>query len=342
MSKSFIGVSLGGLVLIASSILAFALGASIGQRGDRASLLLASSEVRFEPARDMVESIDDALAPAGVPGVFVYQGVLTDSNGDPATGMIDLTFTLQSNLPQPVTHSMIQHTVEPDEFGRFQVDIPLADPMVMINSEDLLIDCRENGAMNPIAVVPVQHTPRAWTAEHARTSVLAVEAAFAEFAETAQDANFALEAFTAQSATNAENANNANNATNATNAQTAVSAQTADALTNDNTVTLSLNAPFSVYGNGYEAPEATRVGNVVHLSGLVDVDATINNTAMTTLPVGMWPTGRIILSVNTQSTLYQGAPPRRFDVLPNGQIFLFQQINENDWFSLDGLSFIVD
>lgn len=329
MSKSFIGVSLGGLVLIASSIFAFALGASIGQGAGQsaghARLVMVSSEVRFEPARVMLQETDDGQTPeGGNTDVFVYQGVLTDSNGDPASGLIDLFFTLESTMPTPEIHSQVRYFVNPDEYGRFQVEIPLADPAVMITFEDLLIDCRETGAMDPIATVPVRFNPRAWTAQHSKTS------------DTADEANFALEALTAQSATDADNAQNAQNA------QNAVSAQTADALTNDITVTLTLNTPFSVYGNGYDAPKATRVGNVVHLSGLVDVDETTNSSIIAMLPVGMWPSERIILSVNTQSTLYNGTPPRRIDVLNNGQVILLQQLNSGQWFSLNGLSFIVD
>ena len=324
MSRSFIVVCLSGLVFLGSVILAFVMGASLAAPNQHSGLQMVSSDVRFEHRDPITHAGDQDPQGANPQGLFVYQGVLTDTNGVPATGSIDLYFKIQSTIPNPITHWEGRIFVYPDNQGRFQVDLPLTDPVTMITFEDLLIDCRENGAIDPIAVVPVQYAPRAWTSVHART------------ADEAGTALFATAADSAATATDAENAINAQNA------QFAQSADVADALTLDNRVVLSLNAPFSAYGSGYDAPTATRVGNVVYLTGLVDVSTPINTSTIATLPSGMIPQGRSIHGVNTLHTLYNGEGPVRIDVLNNGDIVLIQQLDAGEWFSLNGCSFIVD
>lgn len=153
-----------------------------------------------------------------------------------------------------------------------------------------------------IANIPVQYTPRAWYSDHARTSTFAV---------TAQNADLA---------------------------------QQADGLTNDQTVTLMLNKPFEPYGPPYAVPKAARVGNVVHLSGTaVAFVSALPNQSLATLPVGMRPSERMILTFEAYRSLdFDGFSPHRFEVYPDGRILCTDLMNDNEYFSLNGTSFIVD
>jgi len=310
MHKSLIATSITYLAVLGSIVGAFVMGTRVNSQAASSQLMLVNSQIRFEPAP---EQLDDTQTNAGIVPMFVYQGVLNDSNGDPVIGPVDLSFSLYSIGFIIFEHASVDTSVTPDAFGRFQVDVPLGDAITMSNYSDLFLEIRETGGVL-IANIPVQYTPRAWYSDHARTSTLA------ESAINAQDAVFAQQA------------------------NTAMTAMQADELTNDHTVTLTLNTPFEPYGPPYAVPKAARVGNVVHLSGTaVAFDQVWGVESLATLPVGMRPSERMILTFEAYRSLdFDGYSPHRFEVYPDGRILSTDLMNDNEYFSLNGTSFIVD
>lgn len=130
-------------------------------------------------------------------------------------------------------------------------------------------------------------------------------------------------------------------ADSADNALLADSALVAGALSNATTQAITLNAPFSAYGAGYEPPSMTRQGNTVVLSGLLRDDAGggISGAQIATLPVGFRPANRHIFM------LMCSTGPARVDVLPTGQITFTASPNAAiafGWLSLSGISFPVN
>jgi len=317
MSKSFLTISVTGLIFITSIIASFVLGVSISQQPASSGLVLINNEVRFEPtAAPDPGPLDDGQTNEGITSVFVYQGVLNDINGDPVAGPVSLSFSLYSNGIAVFEHSSLDTTVTPDAFGRFQVDMPLGDAEIMSNYADLYLQITETGGAL-IANIPVQYTPRAWYSRHSKTSELAQSASLAETAINAQNSELALQAITAMQA---------------------------DELTNDQTVTLTLDKPFEPYGPPYAVPKAARVGNVVYLSGVANAYLQVLGVeTLVTLPVGMRPSERIILTFEAYRSLdFDGFSPHRFELHPDGRILSTSSMNSNEYFSLNGNSFIVD
>lgn len=185
MSRSLIVSSFAGLLVISSILGAFVLGVSLDHPRSSA-LVLVNSDVRFQ-VNNPSEHPEDAVSPQGVDPFFTYQGVLKDTNANPASGPVDLRFRLHSTIPNIVDFAILTTTVNPDASGAFQVEIDLPDSVLMSAASDLLLEIKEPGSSETIALVPVHYTPRAWVSDYARS---------------AGSANTALSANTASQLTN--------------------------------------------------------------------------------------------------------------------------------------------
>jgi hypothetical protein len=214
----------------------------------------------------------------------------------------------------PFEHTSLDTTVTPDAQGRFQVDMPLGDPITMSSYDNLYLDIRETGG-SLIATIPVQYAPRAWYSQHSISSTLAETATFA------QDAGLAQQAITAISATQA------------------------DELTNDQTVTLTLESWCSP---GAATPKATRVGNMVHLTGMVVVSSPVDaGIPFAWLPPEMTPSQVFTLTADTKGIINGSeVTPIHLSVRTDGQIRNFSAINQtndqNYFFILNGCSFLLE
>jgi|GEM_PF-2948980 len=265
------------------------------------------------------EQSPPSLEPQGVAISFTYQGALTDSQGQPIAGPVGLNFRLiaNDNGSEVTVSSTVFNAIMPDAQGRFQVLIPLVDASVFnsyTNHRLLVIDLESSSKIG--APTPIHPTPLAWAARHALESDYAAVAASADFADEADYA---------------EQSDFSNYASEA------------GQLSNDQTIELTLESVFEPYGFGWDIPRATRVGNVVYLGGLVNPESSApSGGIIARLPVGMRPIGRVLdgafcdmSSQNTQNHI-------RIDILPNGNIQCTDQVFTNGWFSLNGISFIVE
>ncbi|MFK7760074.1 MAG: hypothetical protein AB8C13_09010 [Phycisphaerales bacterium] len=268
MTKSYITVSAAGLAFIASVLLAFEFGTTFTQPAQSNSLVMVSNQVQFVPASVEPAQISDGQisSPQGTAaGSFIYQGVLIDSSGNPATGPLQITFTLFSILPTPINFTSVAAIVNFDEQGLFQVFIPLPDPEELVGIESLGVRVRLTETGEVIDLTNVRYTPIAWFSEYAATS---------GFADEAQEAEVA---------------------------------QTADALTNDQTVSITLGPNFSPAVFGGQAPYATRLGNMVFLNGAfrTDVDNP-NSLTIGTLPPNMRPSAPQFLAIHSNLSMTSG------------------------------------
>lgn len=102
---------------------------------------------------------------------------------------------------------------------------------------------------------------------------------------------------------------------------------------------LTLQNGWTWYGNGtsnpiYSSPQFKKgTDNIVSLKGLLLAGTTSVNTILTTLPVGMRPKERILM------TSVSGDAHIRLDILTTGEIII-QGGTVNVWISLDGISFV--
>lgn len=124
-------------------------------------------------------------------------------------------------------------------------------------------------------------------------------------------------------------------------ALTADAAAVAEALSNESSVAITLNAGLAPYGRGYLAPTATRQGNTVVLNGMIG-DTTVTYAPgdnLCTLPVGFRPPARLIFLQASSAGVY------RVDVLPSGEVQLLGAPGVGglfNWVCLDGISFPVN
>jgi hypothetical protein len=283
--------------------------------------MLVNSDVRFQ-INNPSEHPEDAVSPQGVDPYFTYQGVLKDSNGDPATGPVDLRFRLHSTIPSAVDFAILTTTVSPDASGAFQVEIDLPDSVLMSAASDLLLEIKEPGSTETIALVPVNYAPRAWVSDYART------AGSADIADLATSSVFS---------------------NTAAFANTASTANTANQLTNDQTITLSFSQTQFSPNLSYSFPKAARVGNVVTLQGAILVNRPVTNgMEVFVLPEGFRPAGRVLLPIQHSQTFAAGGnlvgPPMRFEVHPDGRVIV-QNVpvsGTTPIISLNTVSFIVE
>ncbi len=342
MHKSFISVSIAGLLMIATVILAFTLGASLNQPRTSSSLILTQNEVRLERARQTQKQDGEQDVEGTVSGVFVYQGVLADALGTPISNPVELTFTLYSFHQVQFTHSMTEEVVTPDQFGRFQIDIPLSSPEFMSSFENLMLEIKETGTLEVITIVPIQYTPRAWYSQRAifsNESAFADEASFSLFAENAEHAfssNSANHADTAGSALVASSANSAINAQHADYADVAIQ------LAFDQSATPTIMLPF--FNNPGSEFKATRVGNIVHLSGNVQTTMNTNELIqLVSLPSGFRPSAtRNLIAGAFNAANNPDITPVRIQIMPNGQVFVGDDLEVFEDLFLDGLSYVID
>lgn len=308
MSKSVLTISAACFVFVASVVIAFVVGASVVQREASSRLVLMSSEFEIrndQVSNDQVSKIDSKNQ--GTPtGTFSFQGVLYDESGAPASGPVQLTFTVFSTLPTPINFISSVNIVNIDENGLFETIIPLPDPEVFTGIESLGVRVVETMTNEIIAIPSVRHTPRAWFSEYAVTSGFAESAAFAD------------------------------------EAQEAAIAQTADALTNDQTVSITLAQDFSPGVFGGQAPYATRLGNMVFLNGIFSNDvANPNGMIIGTLPPNMRPSSSQVLAIH--SNLSTSSGNAAVTITDDGTIRMFSS-NYSAGFSffLNGAYFTID
>lgn len=112
-------------------------------------------------------------------------------------------------------------------------------------------------------------------------------------------------------------------------AEYAKTAGVAAAIEGDETVDLAPEPGWSNYGSGYSPIRATRVGKMIHLSGLV---AGSNYSAIATLPPGFRPSERNMCAGMSQNNLV------RIDVFTDGRIY-FTTGTSVGFISLNGISF---
>jgi len=163
----------------------------------------------------------------------------------------------------------------------------------------------------------------------------------AEHADQADHATTASHATTADQATQAENANNAGFATNAQHASTSTTALTANALSEDVVITLTLEHPFTAFGVGWDDPKATRVGRGITLSGLIrPIDVGTGGQLIAMLPPEVRPPNQILAFAYTSGYQTGTGPLARIDIFPDGRLLYSAPAPlPGNWFSLTGISF---
>lgn len=233
--------------------------------------------------------------------IFTIQGVLADGAG-PVNGSIPVYALIRET--EAAGGEVIFETPETvlvaDE-GLFALELTLPDPEDLANAGDLIVELYNASDDTKVgAPLPMRFTPRAWTAEFARTAESAGSALAANSANTANFAN---------------------------------SAAVADTLSNDRSIGLDYSAGYENYGFGYDDARATRVGNIVFLSGLVEMTGG-GGGVIAILPADMRPIGRHIFSASSNGQYV------RVDVLADGRVQLLTP-PQVGWFSLTGLSFPV-
>lgn len=234
--------------------------------------------------------------------IFTVQGLLEDASGPVNTTM--QVYALIRETPEAGGEVIFETERTPMVVvdGLFTIELELPDPEDLAMAGDLVVDLRNLDDDLPVAgPLPMRFAPRAWAAQYAR------------------------QAGSASSATTAVNAISANSAN---------TAAVANALTNDQTASISLVNGFENYLFSYDIAQATRVGNMVFLSGLVDTD-NATSSIFATLPANMRPAGRHIFSASANGQYI------RVDVLASGQMTLVSPLPAVGWFSLSGMAFPV-
>jgi hypothetical protein len=274
MSKSSITISITGLVFIASILGSFVIGTSLNRspaHSAAADLALINNAVRFNAEFDRdPQSLGDIQAPQGSTGFFTYQGVLLDDMGSAAVGPVGLEFIVSSLSPVARIHTQITfNDIMPDGQGRIQVDLPLPDASTMSIWTDFFLTIRDPMTLVPIIdELPLANAPLAWISQHARSSDTSVFAQNAIFADLAQEA---------------------------------------DSLTNDDTVELTLTSDFDPAPIGGQPPNATRLGNMVFLSGAFRNNVNNpNGVILATLPPNMRPSETHILALHVSLSTTSG------------------------------------
>jgi hypothetical protein len=231
--------------------------------------------------------------------VFTVQGLL-EIKGEPVTDSLVVIAVIDDVSANTVIFESEPLTLEVVD-GRFTRTINLPEAQEIAGAGDLAVSFIDAKSGQPVGgALPITFAPRAWAAQ------------------------YAAQAGTASTAGSASSAGTANFAT---------TAGTAAALTNDSSVLLELEPGYGNYGAGYDQLRATRVGNMVFLSGLPQtLGAGIGTFA--TLPEGMRPSGRHIFSASSNGQYV------RVDVLADGRISLLT-MPQVGWFSVTGLSFPV-
>ena len=313
MHRSLITVVISGFALIGSVFAALLYGASLNTRAiSQASFKLTSSVVSFEPTREVPAmparpTLDSVAPQRGTGGLFTYQGVLTDINGDAVAGPIELEFLVFADpvgggARIPISGDF--RDVDPDAQGRFQVDVSLPSANLMSGYTNFGLRIRATSDSTPIVDdLPIRPAPYAWLSEYARTSETA---SFAQSADTAG------------------------------------SASVAGQLTNDQTHTIALSSFFAPSGALGQPPRAVRVGNIVMLTGtMTNVMANPNGAIVGTLPVGMRPANTQAMAVHVSLSTTSGNAA--VSVLPNGDIRITSpNYGPGATFFLSGANFIVD
>lgn len=238
---------------------------------------------------------DPALNP-----VFTVQGLL-EIKGEPVTADITVVALITDVSIEDVifeTKPFVLNAVE----GRFTENVPLPEPQTFVESGDLAVSFIDAATGDPVGgLIPMTFAPRAWAAQ---------------YAATAGDAGFAAEAGFASQAGNAQTAN------------------VAGSLAGNTTFDLQLINGYDNYGNTYDTAKATRIGNMVFLSGLVSEPG--GSTLFAELPVGFRPAARHLFWVPNSLNANQ----IRVDVLPDGRLLRITG-GSLDWFSLSGIAFPV-
>lgn len=325
MFKAMLLSSIAGLVLIVSIGLALVTSQPSTQSSNLkpVSFMLTESMISFDKNQQSLGQRNTELeSNQGLPAaVFTYQGVLNDLGGSPVVGPVGLQFKVFGTAAEETELSTITHDmIMPDTQGRFQVEVPLPNAPFMANYTGYTLRIFETTGFTQIGDdIDMQPAPFAWVSEYARSASFASNAGASDFATNAQ------------------------NAVDAETALTADLADQANSLVNDQTINLNLEFRFNIYGNGFAAPRATRIGNIVFLDGVVGVPSGApSNSLMTILPEGMRPSGKIVLALEgSQSLSAGGNTPVRFDVSEDGRINNITFLLTNSWVSLNGAYFIV-
>jgi len=125
------------------------------------------------------------------------------------------------------------------------------------------------------------------------------------------------------------------------------SGTTAITIASDGTVTMpendsgwieiTLDSPFTAFtgSTDFGNPEYRKIGNIVNIQGLIEVNSASNASTIFTLPVGYRPKKRIIFTVENGNQVTS-----RVDIFPNGEVEAHSLANNGTWLNLS-MTFMV-
>ncbi len=285
------------------------------------------TEARPE-AREFVISAAVFAGPAAVPS-STFQGVFSDPlSGEPIDGPATIRIgiaegPLDSDPILSLTDVSPQYTS-----GRFTADIPLLPPeeMLLIEDPHICVLSADGNDTPLIPRLPIRHAPYAWAAEFAQG------ADTARFADSAESALFAQNASTAVLASQADSANSAISAQTAETAESAFFAEEASRIAGSFIVDLTPGVLWTA--SATRPPRATRIGDLVFLSGAFEDGPNFPFSQILELPANLRPAyPREVIALTTDAM-------NRLEIRVDGNV-LISDFSGNGLLSLDGIVYSV-
>lgn len=101
-------------------------------------------------------------------------------------------------------------------------------------------------------------------------------------------------------------------------------------------ITPTLNSPFTHYDTNLFGPvEYRKIGDIVNIQGLLNVNNASNQSTIFTLPVGYRPKKRLIFTVENGNLV-----TARVDIFPDGDVDAQSMANTGTWLNLS-MTFMV-
>lgn len=94
-------------------------------------------------------------------------------------------------------------------------------------------------------------------------------------------------------------------------------------------ITATLNSPFTHFSDPYGDVRYRKIGDIVHIQGLVNINSASNVTSIFALPSGYAPPLQIITSQKNGNTA-----EARVDVETNGTVTMMSVTSNTTWLSL--------
>ncbi len=120
---------------------------------------------------------------------------------------------------------------------------------------------------------------------------------------------------------------------------------TAITIASDGTVTMpendsgwttpTLNSPFTHFGSPWGNTQYRKIGDIVNIQGLININSAANGTTIFTLPSGYRPKVQIIIAANNG-----GLSIARIDITQDGNVIKHSAATDTSWVSLF-MTFIV-